>query len=157
MAIVGEKEAAEFIYRAMQLEDLEDVLHIEEASFRNPWTPDLFVNEFSNSRSRKRVIVEQAKGLVLAFGIYWLVLDEAHIMNIAVNPTHRRMGLGALILRQMLKEAKKAFAQRMTLEVRVSNEAAISLYQKEHFQGIGLRKNYYQREQEDALIMERIL
>jgi ribosomal-protein-alanine N-acetyltransferase len=83
----------------------------------------------------------------------WLILDEAHITNIAVHPGHRRRGVGRLLMETLMKEAVRLNMERMTLEVRVSNKEAISLYKSLGFEEGGIRKGYYSNNREDALIM----
>ena len=90
---------------------------------------------------------------MIGYGGMWLILDEAHITNIAVHPEHRRRGVGRLLMETLMKEAVILKMERMTLEVRVSNKAAISLYKSLGFEEGGIRKGYYSNDREDALIM----
>lgn len=147
-----EKEQG-LVYLAMELDDLDEVLDIERDSFRTPWTPDLFVREFENDLSRRRV-VKNARGQVLAFLIYWLVVDEAHLMNVAVGPAWRGQGLGRLIMERFIAECRAKGACRISLEARRSNLTAIGLYDSLGFKAVGLRKNYYEDEHEDAVLMD---
>jgi len=142
-----------FLYRQMELDDLDDVLDIERQSFRTPWTPDMFITEFANPRSRRRVLLD-AEGRLAGYMLYWVILDEAHLMNIAVAPDLRQQGAGTRLVANLIQESRRESVEVISLEVRVSNLAAIRLYQKFGFQPVGLRKNYYTDEGEDALLME---
>ncbi|HID86174.1 MAG TPA: ribosomal-protein-alanine N-acetyltransferase [Anaerolineae bacterium] len=95
---------------------------------------------------------------VLGYGGFWMMAGEAHISTIAVRPEHRRRGIGELLLVAMIDRATELDAEVMTLEVRISNIAAQSLYRKYGFRQVGLRKGYYSDNRESALIMttERI-
>jgi ribosomal-protein-alanine N-acetyltransferase len=99
---------------------------------------------------------DESNDKLVAYGGIWVVLDEGHIMNIAVHPDYRRGGLASMILLEMLKGAREKGATRFTLEVRKSNEPAIALYERFGFKKAGYRKGYYKEENEDALIMWKI-
>jgi ribosomal-protein-alanine N-acetyltransferase len=90
---------------------------------------------------------------ILGYGGFWLMYDEAHVSTLAVRVGHRRQGLGELLLVALLDEAQRLGASRATLEVRVSNEAAQTLYAKYGFKQVGQRKAYYSDNREDALIL----
>jgi ribosomal-protein-alanine N-acetyltransferase len=90
---------------------------------------------------------------VIGYGGMWLMIDEAHITNVAVHPTYRKMGVGHSILKALTYEASKNGADKMTLEVRVSNRDALSLYTRMGFVAEGIRKRYYSDNDEDAFIM----
>lgn len=93
--------------------------------------------------------------LLLGFGCLWAIADEAHITILAIHPNYRRQGLGRILLITLLKYACQRKLKWATLEVRASNQAAISLYQHFGFQEAGRRKRYYQDNREDALILWR--
>ena len=103
----------------------------------------LSVFPFARSRSRD----------VIAYAGLWIMIDEAHITTIAVDPAFRRRGIGELLMVQMAKLAVLAGAVRMTLEVRMSNQSAQALYRKYGFTEGGIRPRYYSDDFEDALIM----
>jgi ribosomal-protein-alanine N-acetyltransferase len=152
---IGAAESAQSdVYRAMKLDDLDEVLDIERASFLTPWTPDLFVQEFSNRRSRKGVVCRAEDGKVLGYVIWWVVFEEGHLMNIAVDPAFKRRGVATLMMDNMIARCRKDGVTRISLEVRRSNDAAILLYAKYGFNPVGLRKNYYVDEGEDAILMD---
>lgn len=93
--------------------------------------------------------------LLLGFACLWAIADEAHITILAIHPDYRRQGLGRFLLITLLKFACQRGLKWATLEVRASNQAAISLYQQLGFQEAGRRKRYYQDNGEDALILWR--
>ena len=94
---------------------------------------------------------------VVAFCNYWLVADELHILNVAVHPDERRRGHAARLVRHILDEASRNKAHVVSLEVRVSNQAAADLYRKFGFREVGRRPKYYADNGEDALLMDREL
>ncbi len=150
-------EISNIEYRAMELDDLDGVLEVEQQCFTAPWTPDMFIVEFSNPNSHRRVLVERDSGRVAAYIIYWTVLDEAHLMSIAVLSEFQKRGLARLLMRKFIEERIKQDTTYFSLEVRVGNQRAIELYEKFGFKGIGLRKGYYHDTGEDALLMEKII
>lgn len=137
--------------RKMRVEDLERVLEIERTSFPNPWSRSAFLYEIESDVSYPWVI--EMEGKIVGYSVHWLILDEAHLSNIAIDPSLRRKGLGRFILEKVIESAKKMGAKFLTLEVRVSNASAISLYTKMNFKVVGIRKNYYSNPVEDAFIM----
>ncbi|MCL6587152.1 MAG: ribosomal protein S18-alanine N-acetyltransferase [Anoxybacillus sp.] len=144
--------AMEVNFRPMTLDDLDGVLVIEKASFTLPWSREAFYNELVHNRYAKYVVMEHDGRLVGYCGM-WVVIDEAHITNVAVLPEYRGKKLGEALMRRMMEMAKQLGAATMTLEVRVSNEVAQSLYRKLGFLNGGIRKRYYPDNQEDALVM----
>lgn len=153
-----------YVVEPMRLEDLEEVLAIEQVSFPLPWSLRAYRWELTNNHNacylvaRHRQPKQEALKIttrppVLAYGGFWLVIDEAHISTLAVHPDWRRQGLGSLIMAALLDKAVERGAAVATLEVRVSNEAAQNLYRTFGFEQTGLRRHYYQDNNEDALIM----
>ena len=138
----------------MQPQDLRQVLEIERCSFDNPWTSALFLQELRIPFSRI-LVVRPAGGPhepIVGYLCRWFVADEIHVLNVAVHPQYRRLGLGAVLLGEAMREARSGQAEAVTLEVRRSNEAAQRLYAGFGFEEVGVRRNYYGRG-EDALIM----
>ena len=136
-------------------EDLSGVLAVEEETFTNPWTRDMYAWELQN-RAVCHIYVVRTPGCAVAgFCAFWLVVDEIHINNVAVRPQFRGHGLGTALLRHVLAEAKQLGARRATLEVRASNEAARRLYERIGFYVAATRRNYYTNPVEDALILWR--
>ena len=114
-------------------------------------TKYMLVEELSNSKAHYMVI--DADGEILGYCGFWKIIDEAHITNVAVHPEYRGQGYGRVLISAMIQRAKELDVIAMTLEVRVSNDIAISLYKDFGFVASGVRKNYYQDNSEDALIM----
>jgi ribosomal-protein-alanine N-acetyltransferase len=126
----------------MTIGDLPDVIALEKAVFSRPKPPEVFEHDIN-----VYYVARRENKLAGYIGIEH-VLDEAHIINLAVNPACRRQGIGEAMVRHVLQNAKSFF-----LEVRKSNAAAVKLYEKIGFQVIDERKNYYVDNQEDALVM----
>jgi [ribosomal protein S18]-alanine N-acetyltransferase len=135
--------------------DLDEVLTIEEASFTNPWTRQMFLWELQNAGVSYGFVLRTPEWRVAAFCTVWVVLDEIHINNIAVRPESRGGGVGRALLEFVLRLGSGLGARRATLEVRRSNVAALKLYEKLGFEVGGVRKNYYANPVEDALILWR--
>lgn len=140
------------VYRSMSMDDIGTIVAIERESFTSPWSEEAFRSELTQNLFAKYMIMEQ-EGDVLGYGGMWLIVDEAHITNIAVREKYRGRGFGKKLLREMMRTALWLGAQRMTLEVRVSNDTAQSLYRKMGFYPSGIRPAYYSDNREDALIM----
>jgi ribosomal-protein-alanine N-acetyltransferase len=139
-------------YRKMMLEDLDRVMEIEAVSFSLPWSREAYEAELTKNHFAK-YLVASLGGLVVGYAGMWVILDEAHITNIAIDPAFRGQKLGYGLMREMMAWSMAHGAERMTLEVRVSNLPAQKLYEKLGFQSHGIRKGYYTDNNEDALIM----
>ena len=138
--------------RPMCLADVDEVQEIEKGCFSVPWSRAAFEKEITENRCARYLVAERG-GQVVAYAGMWLVIDEAHITNIAVHPEARNRGFGERLLRALMRLASDTGMGMITLEVRRSNEAAQALYRKAGFQDVGYRKRYYEDNQEDALIM----
>ena len=142
----------DYVVLDMDLSHIDDVIIIENLSFKTPWKKEDFVAELTrNICARYKVLIIDNR--VVSYGGMWVLLDEAHITNIAVHPEFRGIGLGNVIVEQLVKEAKENNISSMTLEVRMNNISAINLYKKYGFIEEAVRKNYYQDTGEDAIIM----
>jgi len=136
----------------MTLDHMEDIMVVENLSFSIPWSKAAFIEEITkNSFAYYYAAIINCKAI--GYGGMWQVFDEGHITNIAVHPEFREIGVGSRILEYMIEEAIKKGINKMTLEVRKSNESAINLYQKYGFVNEGIRKSYYADNGEDAIIM----
>jgi [ribosomal protein S18]-alanine N-acetyltransferase len=142
----------------MRASDLAAVREIEALSFSNPWPDSTFLGEVQNKGiSFPMVIVGPEDGRVVGYVMYWLIRDEVQINNFAVHPEFRGRGLGEAALRLVLSEVREKGAALATLEVRVSNAAALGLYEKLGFKELGTRKAYYTNPVEDAYVMGLVL
>lgn len=147
-------DASQLLLRRMRKEDLPGVMEIESVSFgRHHWSEESFLNEMKNQLGRYYSLVNKETDQILGYCGYWLIFDEVHVTTIAVHPDCRGMSLGELILVHILDKSMGQSVKWVTLEVRVSNTRAQNLYYKYGFQSAGLRAQYYQDNNEDALIM----
>ncbi|NLY66807.1 MAG: ribosomal protein S18-alanine N-acetyltransferase [Tissierellia bacterium] len=140
------------IIREMQEKDLDRVMEIEKKAFSPPWTREAFLLELTKNLLAKYIVAE-VDGLVVGYGGVWLIIDEGHVTNIAVDEKYRNMGIGSKIMEGLIQLCIDRNIASMTLEVRKSNEAAKALYKKFGFKEYGIRKGYYQDNNEDAIIM----
>ena len=134
---------------------IDDVLAIEEASFTNPWTREMYLSELENRGVSYCFLAKDANGHVVSICSFWRVLDELHINNLAVKPEARRLGAGTALLERVLHEGARLGVRRVTLEVRRSNEPARLLYERFGFFVAGVRPAYYTKPVEDALVLWR--
>lgn len=139
------------IIRKMTKGDLKEVADIEKEIFSTPWSQKSFQNAIENNHNVYYVAVIDDK-IVGYIGI-WGVADEGQINNVAVAKEYRNQGICTSILTKVMEECKDRGVVAFTLEVRVSNEAAIRVYEKMGFKNCGIRKNYYKKPEEDAMIM----
>lgn len=138
--------------REIREEDIDRILEIETDAFATPWSRESLLFEIRENILAK-YIVGEIDGYLVGYGGLWTVVDEGHITNIAVESKFRKNGVGEMILRELIKESLELGLAAMTLEVRVSNEAAIKLYEKMGFKSVGIRPKYYSDNNEDAIIM----
>ncbi len=139
-------------FRKMTEADIQHIVEIEEEAFTTPWSYDAFYNELTNNHFACYLIMDIGQE-VAGYGGMWVLLDEAHVTNVAVRHDYRGNKLGERLMSELMKTAKFLGAKRMTLEVRESNEIAQNLYRKLGFYRAGVRKGYYSDNQEDALVM----
>lgn len=138
----------------MEEKHIPQVAEIEKLSFASPWNESMLLNELQNPLSRYFVLLDKEyPSKVVAYGGYWKIFDEGHITNVAVIPEWRGKKAGTYLMQQMMQFALAESVEALTLEVRPSNNSAIGLYQKLGFREEGRRKNYYEDNGEDALIM----
>ncbi|MDA8233576.1 MAG: ribosomal protein S18-alanine N-acetyltransferase [Clostridia bacterium] len=139
-------------FTPMGWEHIDEILAIEAVSFPTPWSRQSFLHELSDNDLACYVVALDGDK-VAGYAGMWIIIDEAHLTNVAVHPDYRGRGIGARLLEELLERAVKLGAERMTLEVRVSNQAARHLYTRMGFRPMGLRKGYYTDTREDAVIM----
>jgi ribosomal-protein-alanine N-acetyltransferase len=137
----------------MTLDDLDDVLGIERASFQTPWSRGAFRYELTENRVARSVIVRFGQQLT-GYLCLWEIGHEIHITNLAVHPSFRRRGIARVLLGSILEEARRTGVELVFLEVRPTNVEALALYESLGFRVIGRRKGYYFDTGEDALVME---
>ncbi|NIK78652.1 ribosomal-protein-alanine N-acetyltransferase [Paenibacillus castaneae] len=142
----------EIIYRAMTMADIPAIVSIEQEAFTSPWTAEAFTNELMNNMFARYMVMDLG-GEIIGYGGMWVIIDEAHVTNIAVRADFRGQGLGNCLLSELQRTAVFFGAAKMTLEVRPSNEIAQQLYRKFGFKPSGVRPRYYSDNNEDALIM----
>lgn len=139
----------------MTIDDLEDVLNIERLSYSSPWLKSQFEKELQNPFSNKFIAkaAHDSRQETAAFIIFWVVADEAHILNIAVHPDFRRKGIAKSLLFFTLNSMEERGVKEVFLEVRRSNVSAQKLYKDFGFKEIGVREGYYGNNNEDAIVM----
>ena len=135
----------------MKEEDINEILDISSLSFSVSWSKNSYIQELTNPVAR--YLVAEIDNKVIGFIGTWIVLDESHITNIAVHPNHRKQGIASKLVEELLYYCKTQGCISYTLEVRSSNKAAKSLYEKYNFKQDGVRKGYYEDNKEDAIIM----
>ena len=146
-------EKFKIIIKPMEKTEVEKVLEIEEQAYgEHHWSKASFYGELSNKLAHYYSAFSEDGQLVGYAGV-WHVIDEGHITTIAVKPEFKRKKIGEALLNKILDDSYKAEIKYITLEVRKSNEPAIALYEKYSFKSLGVRKGYYQNNNEDALIM----
>ena len=138
-------------YRALVPEDAEAVARIEAESFPTPWSREDFWREASNDFACYIVVLDEAD--IIGFGGCWISFEEAQVTNIALTAVQRGRGLGKALMTRLMCAAAVRGAARMTLEVRPSNASARRLYEELGCAPIGVRKKYYQDNDEDAILM----
>lgn len=141
----------EFETGIMTAADVDAVCAIEEATFARPWSRASIENELTNSCAR--YVVLRRSGETVGYAGMWLVIDEAHVTNVAIRKDLQGQGLGEKLMRALIQLAADSGMIWMTLEVRRSNAAAQGLYRKLGFVDVGWRKRYYEDNGEDALLM----
>lgn len=143
------------LVRRMTERDLDKVMAIEHESFTLPWSRESYLGELKNQFATYLVCDRQ--GELAGYVGVWVVFDEAHITQVAVNQQYRGQALGKLLMLEAEKVARQKKALRILLEVRPSNQAALAMYQGLGYVESGRRKAYYSDNGEDAIIMLKLL
>lgn len=138
--------------RKLLLADVPAVVEIERTSFAMPWSKAAFDREL-NSNEMAHYVVAETAGRIVGYAGIWFVIDEAHITTLAVAEDMRKQGIGEQLLLWLIKRTLELGGNALTLEVRLSNEAALKLYKNYGFVIRGTRKRYYSDNQEDAHVM----
>lgn len=142
------------VIEKMTVDDIDNVLEVDRNSFTIPWSKDSFFRELVENKVALYLVAKIENVAVGYIGV-WKVIDEGHITNIAVHPEYRGIGIGKMLVSELLSLCEKEGIEAFTLEVRKSNIAAQNLYKKFHFAECGMRKGYYEDNNEDAIIMWR--
>jgi [ribosomal protein S18]-alanine N-acetyltransferase len=132
---------------------LPQVLKLDRICFNGLWTEEGYQREIDSPNSE--LIAITIDNHLIGYGCFWAIVDEAHVTIIGIHPDYQRQGLGKMILLVLLDRACQREMRHATLEVRISNRSAISLYEKFQFKVAGQRKKYYADTGEDALILWR--
>ncbi|MBP2641878.1 MAG: ribosomal protein S18P-alanine acetyltransferase [Firmicutes bacterium] len=144
----------EVTIRRMERQDIDAVLKVEETVFSTPWSRASFETEVDEN-ALARYFVAVAANQIVGYAGMWIILDEAHVTNIAVLPSFWGLGIGGKLVTSLMDCARSNKVVSMTLEVRTTNERAKNLYLRMGFVPQGVRVGYYSDTREDALIMWR--
>jgi ribosomal-protein-alanine N-acetyltransferase len=139
--------------RGLQMRDLGAIEEIEQRSYATPWSRSMFAGELAKPSSICLGAFEG--GQLVGYMIISRYVDAWHVMNVAVDPDHRRRGIAMSLLERLFELTDDGTRRGYTLEVRVSNDGAIRLYEEAGFRARGIRRGYYTDNREDALIMWR--
>jgi len=139
--------------RRLTLSDLGEIDRIEKKAYPTPWSRSMFAGELAKPSSISLGAFDADEDLLVGYLIISRYVDAWHIMNVAVDPHLRRHGIATQLLEELFRLTEGDPRRGYTLEVRVSNTAAIALYERLDFQTSGLRRGYYTDNREDALIM----
>ena len=142
--------------RAARVKDIDQLLIIEESQFPEPWSRRMIRDEIENVATRRYTVLDDEGRILGVLGLMFIE-DDAHINTIATAPGMERQGIGRTLLDEGLAAAKARGAARITLEVAVGNDAARAFYAQYGFAPLGVRKQYYQKTGEDALVLVKYL
>jgi [ribosomal protein S18]-alanine N-acetyltransferase len=142
-------------FRRLGQRDLEAIERIERSSYPTPWSRSMFASELAKPSSVSIGAFDQDTDDLVGYLVISRYVDAWHVMNVAVAPDHRRQGIALALFERLFEVTGTDPRRGYTLEVRVSNEAAIRLYERLGFQSRGVRRGYYTDNREDALIMWR--
>lgn len=138
--------------RVAERRDVPALLEIEVAQFPEPWTRAMLLDEITNTETRRYTVATEGGTLIGYLGVMF-VMDELHVNTVGTLPGHEGRGVATSLLEEAWAVARGRGAKRATLEVAVSNTRAQALYHRFGFAPVGVRKNYYERTHEDALVM----
>jgi ribosomal-protein-alanine N-acetyltransferase len=139
--------------RRLDLSDLNAIEQIEQRAYPTPWSRSMFASELAKPTSICLGAFEGSD--LVGYVINSRYVDAWHVMNVAVDPAHQRRGVASALLERLFELTHDDERRGYTLEVRISNEEAIGLYEKLGFESRGIRRGYYTDNREDALIMWR--
>ncbi|HEX5448904.1 MAG TPA: ribosomal protein S18-alanine N-acetyltransferase [Gaiellaceae bacterium] len=139
--------------RPLCLDDLDAIESIEQRAYPTPWSRSMFASELAKPTSICLGAFDG--GRLVGYTINARYVDAWHVMNVAIDPRHRRRGVATALIERLFELTRDDERRGYTLEVRVSNEGAIRLYTRLGFEARGVRRGYYTDNREDALIMWR--
>jgi len=137
--------------RLMNDEDIAKVERLEKLCFSSPWSKDEIRATFF--REDSIYCVAEKEGAVIAYAAFFFVLNEANVINVAVDPEYRRQGVAKKLMEFIFIQAAKQGVEKIILEVRESNKPAIDLYTSFGFKNEGVRKNFYEKPAENGIVM----
>ena len=143
----------EYTIRPMKSEDIPEVFAIDKASAALYWPERSYHFEVENNEASRPFVAVGEEGAILGFIVFWLIIDEAHLANFAVSESVRRLGIGRALLLHGLRTCYNEGARVSFLEVRAGNTPALHLYESCGYHTENIRKQYYQDNHEDALLM----
>lgn len=146
---------AELRFVSIEKHHLSAILPLEHAAYPDPWTQGMFYQEIRNATSHFYLVFEE--DTLVAYGGFWMILEEIHITKLTVAPAYRARGMGRRLMGFLERQGWQAGGRVIRLEVRESNAPARKLYEKLGFEEIGIRKNYYTVSPEDAIVMMKNL
>jgi ribosomal-protein-alanine N-acetyltransferase len=146
------KTDAPVTVRPASRDDLDFIMDIENQSFLSPWSRQTLLEELEG-KTWSHVNVAEIQDTIAGYIVYWIVLNEVHLLNLAVHPDRRRIGIASALMYHLVQTTKHENAIEIYLEVRVSNRGAQLLYRKFGFKPIGIRQRYYTDNGEDAIVM----
>jgi ribosomal-protein-alanine N-acetyltransferase len=142
----------DIVIMPMAIDHIPQVVDIERKAFTTPWRSEVFLHELHEIEvSRSFVALDGER--VVGYMIAWFIEDEIHLINIAVANEEQRKGIGSILLLHLIERAFEEGRKLVTLEVRVSNVAAVALYRSFSFEYVGVRERYYSDNKEDAILM----
>ncbi len=153
--MAGEKIMSAIVIRKARPQDSDELAEIEKECFSAPWSRESLLHDIEENPAATIIVAQNREGTIMGYVDIWCVDDEGYINNVAVRPEFRRKHLGMLLLHTLIEVTTGKGVKSHTLEVRVSNEPAIGLYEKMGFRSAGIRPHYYE-DGEDAMIMWRI-
>jgi ribosomal-protein-alanine N-acetyltransferase len=140
-------------FRKLKLRDLNSIEEIERSSYPTPWSRSMFAGELAKPSSICLGALDAERNELVGYLIISRYVDAWHVMNVAVAEPYRRHGIASGLMERLFEDTSRDSRRGYTLEVRVSNEAAIRLYEGLGFKARGIRRGYYTDNREDALIM----
>jgi ribosomal-protein-alanine N-acetyltransferase len=151
-----EGSSGSYSIRPATVGDVEAVAAIEASAFSNPWHPHTFRSLIKEGRAHI-LLAESTDSEVLGYAVVWWVIEQGELANLAVRDEHQRRGIGSALLDRVLEDLVAHEVESLFLEVRASNKGAVELYLSRGFTQVAVRKEYYRKPSEDALILLRQL